>query len=197
MDRADRPREDAVPAAPAALPGSDATSLVGRAADFAADAHAGQRRKGTDRPYITHPAAAAAALARHGAPDELIAAGWLHDTLEDTRTTRSDLEGRFGARVATLVVAVTRPRFRRWRLDVRDADVVRLKAADLLSNIEDTERDLRTDGAAVWRRFRAGRDRKLAEYRDLVARIGAALPGDPLAAELAAAFARLEALAGG
>ena len=61
------------------------TALEAQARAVATRAHAGQKRKGTDRPYILHPEQVAAALARHYPSDEaLICAGYLHDALEDT-----------------------------------------------------------------------------------------------------------------
>jgi hypothetical protein len=160
------------------------------AAAFAAAAHAGQLRKGTPRPYIEHPAAVAATLDRHYGDPDLVAAGWLHDVLEDTHVARRDLEARFGERVTALVVAVTRPRFRPWRLPP-DADVARLKAADLLSNITETTSDLEVAGPEVWRRFHGGARVKLAYYADLVPRVCRLIAGEPLAAELADAHRAL------
>ena len=67
--------------------------LVSRAADFAAQRHAGIRRKGRAKePYINHLAEVAALLAdaTEGADAPLIAAGWLHDTVEDTPTSREE-----------------------------------------------------------------------------------------------------------
>ena len=85
-------------------------ALVSRAADFAARRHADQQRKGAARePYVNHLAEVACLLAETmGEPDAaLVAAGWLHDTLEDTQTDREELERLFGPRVAALVAEVT------------------------------------------------------------------------------------------
>jgi (p)ppGpp synthase/HD superfamily hydrolase len=88
----------------------DGIALVTRAADFAARRHATQTRKGVARePYVNHLAEVAALLAETALqPDAgLVAAGWLHDTLEDTRTEREELASAFGEDVAALVAAVT------------------------------------------------------------------------------------------
>ncbi|NDJ55848.1 bifunctional (p)ppGpp synthetase/guanosine-3',5'-bis(diphosphate) 3'-pyrophosphohydrolase [Enterobacteriaceae bacterium 4M9] len=87
-------------------------SLEERARRFASKAHAGQdqRRKYTAQPYIVHPAAVAE-LVRSVMPDDeaLLAAAWLHDTVEDTATTPGDIAARFGDDVAQLVVMLTNP----------------------------------------------------------------------------------------
>src|ERR1700686_4208696 len=84
--------------------------VVSEAADFAARRHTGQQRKGRgNEPYVNHLAEVANLLAitTEGADAELVAAGWLHDTVEDTETTREELAQKFGERVAALVVEVT------------------------------------------------------------------------------------------
>ena len=88
---------------------NDDTLLIVRALEFAARKHAGQRRKGAAaEPYVNHLAEVALLLAGvAGADAALVAAGLLHDTVEDTETTRADLERAFGADVAALVAEVT------------------------------------------------------------------------------------------
>jgi (p)ppGpp synthase/HD superfamily hydrolase len=87
-----------------------ALRLVSEAADFAARRHSGMARKGRgSEPYINHLAEVAnlLAAASDGADAELVAAGWLHDTIEDTGTTREELAQKFSERVAALVAEVT------------------------------------------------------------------------------------------
>jgi (p)ppGpp synthase/HD superfamily hydrolase len=74
---------------------------------FADQRHAGQTRDLDDLPFVTHPVEVACLLHEAGYQDEVVAAGVLHDVLEDTDAERSDLEARFGRRVAELVEAVT------------------------------------------------------------------------------------------
>jgi guanosine-3',5'-bis(diphosphate) 3'-pyrophosphohydrolase len=84
--------------------------LVLEAADFAAERHRGQTRKGADAaPYINHPLEVSRVLCEEGGvtDPELIAAALLHDTIEDTPTVYDDLAERFGERVAGLVVELT------------------------------------------------------------------------------------------
>jgi len=85
------------------------TDLVKRAAEFAERAHRGQPRKYYNIPYIVHPARVAGMLARMGVEEEVIAAAWLHDVLEDTPATYEELFHRFGQDVADLVRYLTNP----------------------------------------------------------------------------------------
>jgi len=121
--------------------------LISEAAEFAARRHTGQQRKGRgSEPYINHLAEVSnlLAIATGGADSELVAAGWLHDTIEDTETTREELAEKFSERVASLVVEVTDdmslPKSERRRLQVVDApekspDAKLIKTADKISNI--------------------------------------------------------------
>jgi (p)ppGpp synthase/HD superfamily hydrolase len=121
--------------------------LVSEAAELAAHRHAGQQRKGRgSEAYINHLAEVANLLsvATSGEDAELVAVGWLHDTLEDTETTHDELAQRFGLRVAGLVAEVTDdmtlPKDQRRRKQVEDApkkspDAKLIKIADKVSNV--------------------------------------------------------------
>jgi (p)ppGpp synthase/HD superfamily hydrolase len=143
--------------------------LISEAADLAARRHNGMARKGRgNEPYINHLAEVAKllALVTDGADAELVAAGWLHDTVEDTETTRDELAQKFGERVAALVVEVTDdmslPKAQRQQKQVEDAPhkspgAKLIKIADKISNIRarivpDPSRDERNDLAAytIW-----------------------------------------------
>jgi len=124
-----------------------AIRLVSEAAELAARRHNGMARKGRgNEPYINHLAEVARLLAQvtDGADAELVAAGWLHDTIEDTETTREELAGKFGERVASLVVEVTDdmslPKPARRQKQIEDAPhkspgAKLIKIADKVSNI--------------------------------------------------------------
>ncbi len=120
---------------------------VARALDFAARKHAGQRRKGLKaEPYINHLTEVALLLAEAsgGADPELVMAGLLHDTIEDTETSRAELAGAFGEDVASLVAEVTDdtslPRDERKRRQVETAPgkttrARMIKLADKIANL--------------------------------------------------------------
>lgn len=80
-----------------------------RAALFAAEKHRTQKRKDAEAsPYINHPLAVAEVMARHGVTDPVaLQAALLHDTIEDTETTRDELERAFGPEVLSVVLEVS------------------------------------------------------------------------------------------
>ena len=83
------------------------SGLVEHAFDVARDAHSEQVRR-SGEPYIAHPLGVAMILADLGLDDVTIAAALLHDAVEDTSLTTSDLERDFGTDVATIVDGVTK-----------------------------------------------------------------------------------------
>jgi (p)ppGpp synthase/HD superfamily hydrolase len=121
--------------------------LVSEAADLAARRHNGMARKGRgNEPYINHLAEVAnlLAIATEGRDAGLVAAGWLHDTVEDTATTEYELAATFGNRVAALVVEVTDdmtlPKAERRQRQIIEAPhkspgAKLIKIADKISNI--------------------------------------------------------------
>jgi (p)ppGpp synthase/HD superfamily hydrolase len=82
-------------------------SCTREALAFADARHAGQRRKGDGAPFMLHPLEVGWLLHEHGYSDEVIAAGVLHDVLENTDTPYDELEQRFGPLVAELVADVS------------------------------------------------------------------------------------------
>jgi guanosine-3',5'-bis(diphosphate) 3'-pyrophosphohydrolase len=87
--------------------GPQALEVVQRAYDFARDAHGDEKRL-SGEPYITHPVATAYYLASIHMDAAAIAAGLLHDVVEDTAATTDDVRGEFGATVARIVEGVTK-----------------------------------------------------------------------------------------
>jgi GTP pyrophosphokinase len=81
--------------------------LIERAYESAAYWHRDQKRRSGD-PYITHPLAVATILAELGMNTETICAALLHDTVEDTPYTLTELRGEFGEDIAALVDGVTK-----------------------------------------------------------------------------------------
>lgn len=111
--------------------------LEAKARAFATTAHEGQTDKAGE-PYIGHPERVARRLA--GNPPEVVAAGWLHDVVEDTDAAIGDIFDVFGFRVAVTVDAVTHREgeTRRQYLDrVRaNPDARLVKMADILDNAD-------------------------------------------------------------
>ncbi len=86
---------------------SDSFPKTVAALAYAAELHAGQRRQADGAPFILHPLEVCGLLYHAGAPDHVLAAGVLHDTIEKTDANAADLRARFGIPVATLVLAVS------------------------------------------------------------------------------------------
>ena len=128
--------------APAALP------LVMRAAQYAAERHKTQRRRGAARePYVNHllEVAALLATATDGNDPELVTAGLLHDLIEDQGVSLDEIARQFGVGVAALVLEVTTdkslPEGERHRLQVTHAGrksprARMLRMADMISNLK-------------------------------------------------------------
>ena len=172
----------------------DELLLVVRALEFAARRHSAQRRKGrAAEPYVNHLAEVARLLAEAGGgpagrPDaELVAAGLLHDTLEDTATQAAELEREFGPIVLGLVQEVTDdkslPRQERKRLQVetsggKSVRARMIKIADKTSNL----RSLLASPPVGWNR------RRRLEYFQWAAQVVERCRG--VSPELEAAFDR-------
>ena len=92
-----------------------------RAAAWAADAHADQRRPVDGADFLVHPLEVALLLHMAGYRDEVVAAGLLHDAIETTGTEAADLVAAFGPRVAAMVATLTE--------DASIADYLERKAA--------------------------------------------------------------------
>jgi guanosine-3',5'-bis(diphosphate) 3'-pyrophosphohydrolase len=90
-----------------AQPPPNAEALLASAFDYAFQLHEGQFRA-SGEPYIVHPVAVADLLRDIGASAAVIAAGFLHDVVEDTQLTPEELEVHFGAEVRALVEGVTK-----------------------------------------------------------------------------------------
>jgi GTP pyrophosphokinase len=104
--------------------------LTERATAFAARVHEGQTRR-SGRPYVEHPTAVGGTLEKLGLGETTVAAGHLHDVLEDTDVSHDDLDREFGADVAGLVRSVTKLKEIGYASEkaYRDADLQRMFVA--------------------------------------------------------------------
>lgn len=169
--------------------------LAREAYEFAREAHEGQERKGDGSPYINHPSELARLLSAAGHDDqELLAAAFLHDVVEDTDTTLEEIEEGFGAGVRDLVEAMTedkdvepyeaRKEHHRDRVEAGGERAVLIYAADKVANL----RDLRTlyaevgEGAAS--RFKAPLDVRVRLWEGDAEMIERVHPGHEFAEQL-------------
>lgn len=168
-----------------------ATPAWQRAASFAARAHEHQVRKDGRTPYFAHPARVALTISTvFGCGDDtVLAAAFLHDTIEDTKTDYDEIKDEFGPEVAGIVAALTKNMAMEER--AREADYERrlaaadwrarlIKLADQYDNFSD---------ALTTRGHDLAKTRKKCE-----AAIRLALPDADTHAETRAALAALKTL---
>ena len=153
------------------------------ALDAAIRAHEGQHRKsGEEVPYAVHPLHVALMLARWDMEEDVIVAGLLHDVVEDCEDWSAErVEQEFGSHVASIVSELTEDKGQGWETRKRTAieavpgltpQAASVRAVDILHNLRSLEASLRgadSDPAAVWARFRGGRERTLEDAREMVA----------------------------
>tara|TARA_Y100000589_G_C27188705_1_gene643808 strand:- start:749 stop:1297 length:549 start_codon:yes stop_codon:yes gene_type:complete len=147
---------------------------------YATSAHKGQKRKGTSKPYISHPTAVAQILRSIGANEEVIIAGLLHDTVEDTASTIEDIRHKFGDQVAKIVDSVTEVKaagntwkqrkdnyLKRLEQDDTPFEVFLVVGADKLHNLSTTHDEWLKIGDEVFNRFNAGKESQSWYYRSV------------------------------
>lgn len=142
--------------------------LLQKAIVFAAMKHEGYVRKGTTIPYFTHVMEAMEIVSRLTEDEKVRAAAVLHDTLEDTPTTKDELIHFFGKRVADLVAAESenkrrdRPEGETWlerkletiqHLETAKTDIRIIALGDKLSNVRAMYRDYQVLGDKLWEKF--------------------------------------------
>ena len=146
---------------------------------FATEAHSGQMRKLANTPYILHPLEVASIISTLTSDLDTMAAGVLHDTVEDCDVDPKVIKEKFGARVSALVQSETedkmstRPAAETWmeRKEesllmlglTKDKDVKILWLADKLSNIRSFYREYQKKGDAIWQALNQ-KDPKMQEW---------------------------------
>ncbi|MEZ6057907.1 MAG: HD domain-containing protein [Planctomycetaceae bacterium] len=158
--------------------------MIEKALRIAAVAHAGQMRKGSAIPYLTHPVQVAIILERNGFDDDrIIAAAILHDVVEDTSVPLKELQDQFPPEVGEWVAALSERKIdvcgasRSWEDRKREhldeighapLEARAIALADKLHNIESIVIDLDL-GEDVWSRFNAPRERLHWYYSEMIA----------------------------
>ena len=148
----------------------------------AAKVHEKQYRKGTDIPYITHPVAVGMILMKAGYSEELVAAGILHDTVEDTELSLQDIEQLFGRNIAQIVEGCSEPdKSLSWEdrkkqtieyLRTAPEEIRVVACADKLHNIRSIASDIEQFGEQVWGRFKRGKEQQEWYYTHVIESLG-------------------------
>ena len=162
------------------------------------EVHQNQKRKGTGVSYITHPLTVGMILARTGASDDVVTAGILHDTIEDStpehKVTESMLSALFGEGVARLVASLSEEDKRLPWTERKAAALVKVqtfsheqllvKSADIVSNASDLIESYQCEGDAIFTHFNASKAEMLIHQRTLIRTILACWPETPLSKDL-------------
>lgn len=121
--------------------------MMERARIFAMKSHEGQTRKYSGQPYFSHPELVANILKYMTTDEDLIAAAYLHDVLEDTGVSLQELQRRFGERVAGLVWELTsdseqiqimgKAAYLANKMNLMSDEAFLIKLADRLDNLHD------------------------------------------------------------
>ncbi|MFD3445879.1 HD domain-containing protein [Microbacteriaceae bacterium 4G12] len=164
--------------------------LFSRVVEVATRAHESQKRKGNGLPYITHPFTVAILLLKADCEDEVVMAGLLHDTIEDTDLTYEELQAQFGVRVASIVKECSeQDKSKSWeerkQSTLRNLETISIEAcmvvcADKLHNIRSTAQEFAQKGDAIWDVFNRGKDKQEWYYRGIIQALEKRLPEFPL-----------------
>lgn len=169
-----------------------------------------QTRKGKDIPYITHPLAVGLTLARAGANEDVIVAGILHDTIEDSisekKVTYEMLAERFGQNVADLVLSVTEQnkelpweeRKEKALEHIKDFshDSLLVKSADVITNGSELLEDYGKDGDQVFKRFNASKNEIITNLLLVTKRLSEGWPESALIEDITDIQTRLIKIGG-
>lgn len=181
------------------------TPQIKKAIQFAARKHHGQFRIETEPlPYVTHLFSVALLVAEDGAHDDVVTAALLHDTVEDTGTTKEEIALAFNTRVAELVDAVSEVKEKdgkklEWeekkqdylnRLENAPLDAVIVAAADKIDNIESKLEAYAVEGEALLGKWKQGIESYLWYHSEVLRIAQARIPEHRLTKRLAEAHAR-------
>lgn len=160
------------------------SSILVEAFSYALLAHEGHCRKGSKIPYIVHPMDVVSVLLKNNAPNNVVIAGFLHDTIEDAGKKKEEVENLFGIEVADLVDGASEPEHLRkkdskasWRTRklhtiTRIADtgyeLKILSLADKLSNLRDIKTDVVQEGDTFWSKLNAPKEEQGWYYRSML-----------------------------
>jgi (p)ppGpp synthase/HD superfamily hydrolase len=197
---ADEQAEPEVEGRPGRIAREEQSSIVRSALVFAVRCHARQRRQSDGAAFIEHPLEVAGLLHDAGCSDVVVAAGLLHDVVEDSHVTVAELTWRFGPEVANLVQAVTedstvesyrhRKRMLREQVRATGGDAALIFAADKIAKVRELPELVRRDrdsanGGRARNPLAPDHQRRLEHYRRSLRMLQRVAPSHPLVKRLA------------
>lgn len=143
------------------------SALEQKAKEFAYKAHKGMKRKGKDTPFTYHLELVNKILKTLTTDEEILAAGWLHDVIEDTPITLDELKKEFNPKVCYYVDLETEDKSLPWKdrklkqieeLRRNNFEVALIAYADKMANLTEMDSDYQLEKEKLWKRFNRGKD---------------------------------------
>mgnify|MGYP001596582665 FL=1 len=162
------------------------------------------RKETEPLPYVTHLFSVALLVAEDGAHDDVVTAALLHDTIEDTDTTREEIVEKFNERVAVLVESVSElkekdGRTLNWKerktaylanLEKASNDAILIAIADKIDNIESKLEAFEKEGPALFVRWKQPKEEYLWYHGEALRIAKARFPDHPLTKRFSEVYAR-------
>ena len=151
---------------------------------------------------IYHPLAVGELLENFGYDEEVISAGYLHDTVEDTNTTIDDITTLFGSRISKLVYNASEPdkslpweKRKMHTINIvanNSVDDIAVILADKIHNIEDLTQELKVQGLSVFDSFKRGIDKQLWYFEGIFNAVSVSNSEVPIVKRLERAIVKLK-----
>lgn len=176
-------------------------NLVDKATQFIALKYDGKRRTAMQIPYATHLFGVARILKNTGYSDFVVAAGLLHDILEDDYVTEQELHDQFGEEVLALVKATTEmPKAYAWQvrkqcvidsIQQKSPEELAILLAEKIHNMRSIVVELEQFGKGLWDNFSAPKEQQEWYYRSIIEQVETYHPNALLLPQLQQAVEKL------
>ena len=149
------------------------SNLEHKAKQFAYEAHKGMKRKGKDTPFTYHLELVNKILKTLTDDDNILAAGWLHDVIEDTPITLEELKKEFNDEVYYYVELETEDKSLPWKerklkqiqeLKQNNSKVTLIAYSDKIANMTEMFDDYKIIKDELWQRFNRGKEKQYWYY---------------------------------
>lgn len=141
--------------------------IINKARQKAQELHKHQVRKSGGLPYFTHLENVAKITAQYTSKPELIAAAYLHDTIEDTPYTPSDLERDFGSRITQVVLSVTK----KTNSNTEYLNKINNKETALIAGADKLDNSIGLTTVVDWNVFNFSPKVKISSYKEVAKKV--------------------------